>query len=72
MSFLFSSENSSISLDILQQCSDIASRAEYEKNQKGGICIKVNGFKIVQTNKGDVIVTGGQITCVPPAVYCYD
>jgi hypothetical protein len=26
--------------------------------QKGGICIKVNGFKIVQTNKGDVIVTG--------------
>lgn len=58
VSFLFSSENSSISLDILQQCSDIASRAEYEKNQKGGICIKVNGFKIVQTGKGDVIVTG--------------
>lgn len=55
VNFLFTENQSNP--DILNQCTDIISRAEYEKNaDKGGMCIRINGFKIIQTNKGDVIV----------------
>lgn len=56
VNFLFADNQSNP--EILQQCSDIISRAEYERNQRGGICIRINGYKIVQTVKGDVIVSG--------------
>lgn len=56
VNFLFTDNQSNP--ELLQQCSDIISRAEYERNQRGGICIRINGYKIVQTLKGDVMVSG--------------
>ena len=57
VNLLFSSEG--YGQNLVSQCLDLASKAEYENLPKGGVIVRINGVKITRRARGEITVETG-------------
>ncbi|XP_041366669.1 uncharacterized protein LOC121381423 [Gigantopelta aegis] len=71
VNLLFSSEG--YGQNLVTQCLDLASKAEYENLPKGGVIVRINGVKITRRARGEVSVETGpkNIRLVPNTGICH-
>lgn len=65
VNLLFSSEG--YGENLVPQCLEVASKAEYANLPKGGVIVRINGVKVTQNGGGDVtVVTGAKFIRLSP------
>lgn len=66
VNLLFSSEG--YGENLVPQCLEVASKAEYANLPKGGVIVRINGVKVTQNGGGDVtVVTGAKFIRLSPS-----